>query len=129
MVIYTCIYREREYPIHDPSPNDKNNALYLQLSDIYHKLAIAPLYWKAQLRLPGEFPKWCYTVTLYYSTKSYLVRAKDKNISMSGHFSGWDHSYMSTPDSKQEAYTVTTLVNVIEEENINSAFLTISEIW
>ena len=44
---------EHEYPIYDPSPNDKNNALYLQLSDIYHKLAIAPLYSKAQLRLPG----------------------------------------------------------------------------
>ena len=58
MVIYIYMYdntpvREREYPIHDPSPNDKNNALYLQLSDIYYKLAIALFYSKAQLRLHG----------------------------------------------------------------------------
>ena len=56
MVIYNYIYDntpvgEREYPIHDPSTNDKNNALYLQLSDIYYKLPIAPLYSKAKLRL------------------------------------------------------------------------------
>ena len=41
------LFTIREYPIHDPSPNDKNNALYWQLSDIYHKLAAAPLYSKA----------------------------------------------------------------------------------
>ena len=39
--------------MYDPSPNEYNNALYLQLSDICYKLAKAPLYSKAQLILPG----------------------------------------------------------------------------